>query len=482
MATIKIIDPVTRIEGHMSVEVTIDQSKVTDARCTGTLFRGFETILNGRKPTDAPVITQRICGVCPISHGMASVAALDDVSDFRIPDNGRILRNLTLGANYIQSHILHFYFLTAWDFVKGPAMAPWAPAWDVDIRLPATHPIAAHLGQAVEARRRAHEMGAVFGGRMPTAHTFVPGGFTAVPTHTSIGQFKAHLDWLVGFIQNIYVEDVQALKAAYSDYLTLGVGYKNLLAFGAFDLDSTGKKKLFKRGVAEAGKTGAAAALSIDKITESVTHSWYDNGTNNLAPASGKTTPIYPKTDAYSWLKAPRYKGKPYEAGPLARMWVNGDYQWGVSVMDRHFARALEAMKVAKAMQDWLGQLSPGSPAYIDQQERTAGSGIGLTEAPRGALGHWVGTVSGKINHYQIITPTCWNASPRDAQHVPGPMEKALIGMPVKDAAKPIEVLRVIHSFDPCLSCAVHVIRPKRPPTVIRAGLALGGPGAGESC
>jgi hydrogenase large subunit len=482
MATIKIIDPVTRIEGHMSVEVTIDQNKVTDARCTGTLFRGFETILNGRKPTDAPVITQRVCGVCPIAHGMASVAALDDVSDFRIPDNGRILRNLTLGANFIQSHILHFYFLAAWDFVKGPAMAPWAPAWDVDIRLPATHPIAAHLGQAVEARRRAHEMGAVFGGRMPTSHTFVPGGFTAVPSQSSIDQFKAHLNWLVGFIQNIYLTDVQTLKAAYPDYLTLGVGYKNLMSYGVFDLDGLGSQKLFKRGAAEAGKTGSPAALNIDKITESVTHSWYDNGTNNLAPASGRTTPVYPKTDAYSWLKAPRYDGKPYEVGPLARMWVNGDYQWGVSVMDRHFARAIEALKVAQAMQGWLGQLRLGSPVYNDQQERTAGSGVGLTEAARGALGHWVGTVSGKINHYQIITPTCWNASPRDSQHLPGPMEKALIGIPVKDPAKPIEVLRVIHSFDPCLSCAVHVIRPKRSPMVLRAGVANGIESMRSSC
>jgi hydrogenase large subunit len=482
MATIKIIDPVTRIEGHMSVEVTIDQNRVTDARCTGTLFRGFETILNGRKPTDAPIITQRICGVCPIAHGMASVAALDDVSDFRIPDNGRILRNLTLGANFIQSHILHFYFLAAWDFVKGPAMSPWAPAWDVDIRLPATHPIAAHLGKAVEARRRAHEMGAVFGGRMPTSHTFVPGGFTAVPDQASIDQFKAHLDWLVGFIQNTYVTDVQILKTTYSDYLALGGSYKNLMAYGVFDLDSQGSQKLFKRGTIEAGKTGTPTALSIDKITESVTHSWYDNVTNDLAPASGRTTPVYPKNDAYSWLKAPRYNGIPYEVGPLARMWVNGDYQWGVSVMDRHFARALEAMKVAQAMQGWLGQLRPGLPVYNNQQEKTAGSGIGLTEAARGALGHWVGTVSGKINHYQIITPTCWNASPRDARHVPGPMEKALIGIPVMDPAKPIEVLRVIHSFDPCLSCAVHVIRPKGSPVVIRAGLAAGIEKSGASC
>lgn len=479
MATIKIIDPVTRIEGHMSVEVTIDGNRVTNARCTGTMFHGFETILHGRRPTDAPVITQRICGVGPIAHGMASVAALDNLSSFRIPDNGRILRNLTLGANFIQSHILHFYLLAAWDFIKGSGMAPWTPVWDVDIRLPATHPIAAHLGQAIEARRRAHEMGAIFSGRMPTSHTFVPGGFTAVPTQADIDKFKTHLDWLLGFIQNTYVTDVQTLNTAYSDYLAIGSGYKNLMAYGAFELDTLGSQKLFKAGTIAAGKRGSPTALNINMITESVTYSWYDNLTNKLSPASGRTTPLYPKTDAYSWLKAPRYNGKPHEVGPLARMWVNGDYQWGVSAMDRHFARALEAMKIARAMQGWLGQLRLGSPVYSDQQARTAGSGVGLTEAARGALGHWINTLSGKITNYQIITPTCWNASPQDDQHVPGPMEMALIGTPVMDPTKPIEVLRVIHSFDPCLSCALHVIRPRRKPMVIEAGMAMG---AGAPC
>jgi hydrogenase large subunit len=479
MATIKIIDPVTRIEGHMSVEVTIDANKVTDARCTGTMFRGFETILNGRVPTDAPIITQRICGVCPIAHGLAAVSALDNLSSLRVPDNGRILRNLTLGANYIQSHILHFYFLAAWDFVKGPGMAPWTPVWDVDIRLPATDAIASHLGLAVEARRRAHEMGAIFGGKMPMVHAFVPGGFTAVPTQADIDKFKAHLDWLINFIQNTYLTDVQRLNTAYADYLTIGSGYKNLLAYGVFDLDNLGGQKLFKSGTIAAGKTGAPTALTINQITEAVTHSWYDNATDRLPPATGKTTPLYPKADAYSWLKAPRYSGQAYETGALARMWVNGDYQWGVSVMDRHFARALEAKKVAAAMQGWLGQLRLGSPVYSNQQARTAGSGVGLTEAPRGALGHWVSTVSGKITNYQVITPTCWNASPRDDKHLPGPMEKALIGTPVQDPAQPIEVLRVIHSFDPCLSCAVHVIRPNREPVVIKVGTAIG---AGAAC
>jgi hydrogenase large subunit len=475
MATVKIIDPVTRIEGHMSVEVTIDQGKVTDARCTGTLFRGFEILLNGRDPWDAPIITQRICGVCPISHGMASVNALESAGNLRAPDNGRILRNLTLGANYIQSHILHFYFLAAWDFMKGPATSPWAPAWDVDIRIPATEPITGHLPKAIEARRRAHEMGAIFSGRMPTTNTFVPGGFTAIPTQQSIDKFRAQLVWLSDFIKNVYIPDALALGAVYSDYFSIGQGYKNLLAYGAFDLVAGGAQKLFKPGCTEAGKTGTPVSLNLNEISESVSYSWYDERTNDLHPSQGTTMPMYPKSNAYSWLKAPRYYGKPFETGPLARMWVNSDYQRGISVMDRHIARAYEAQKVAGAMTTWLGQLRPGVSSYTNQTGVTSGSGVGLTEAARGALGHWVSISAGRIAKYQVITPTCWNASPRDDQNLAGPMEKALIGTPVKDANKPIEVLRVIHSYDPCLSCAVHVIRPKRQPVVLRAGSALKG-------
>jgi hydrogenase large subunit len=482
MATIKIIDPVTRIEGHMSVEVTIDQNRVVDARCTGTLFRGFEIILNGRDPRDAPIITQRICGVCPISHGMASVNALESAGRLRAPDNGRILRNLTLGANYLQSHILHFYFLAAYDFMKGPATSPWAPAWDVDIRNLSKEPITGNLPRAIEARRRAHEMGAIFSGRMPTTNTFVPGGFTAIPTQQSIDRFRAQLAWLTDFIKNVYILDVLTLGNYYNDYFSIGGGYGNLLAYGAFDLDGGGAQKLFGPGCVEAGKTGKPLSLNLNEISESVSCSWYDESTNDLHPSLGKTTPIYPKTGAYSWLKAPRYYGRPFEAGPLARMWVNGDYQRGISVMDRHIARAYEAQKVAEAMMTWLGQLRPGTASFTNQASPASGTGVGLTEAARGALGHWVSISAGRIARYQVITPTCWNASPRDDQDIRGPMEQALIDTPVIDPERPIEVLRIIHSFDPCLSCAVHVIRPRRQPVVLRAGSALRAGGRTPQC
>lgn len=483
MSTITIVDPVTRIEGHMKVEVTIDKAdgiqKVLDAKCSGTLFRGFETLLVGRHPWDAPAITERICGVCPVSHGMASVLALDAASKRSATPNGRILRNLVLGSNYIQSHILHFYLLAALDYVNAPGSAPWTPAWNVDMRGGLANDVVKNLPKAIEARRRAHEMGAVFGGKMPAPHTYIPGGFTAVPDEASISRFRKQLDWLITFIQDVYIPDVEVLASVYSDYSSsvsnpIGVGCGKLLAFGAFDLNAAGTSKLMKRGRVVVKSPSTVRSVDMEKITESVTYSWYADATNNRKPAAGITRPVDPATkeEAYSWLKAPRYAGLPYEAGPLARMWVSNYFRpKSPSVMDRHMARAKEALVVAKAMKDWLSELQVGEPVHDSDfglNTLKSGSGIGLTEAPRGALGHWVDVVDGRIARYQVITPTCWNASPRDTKGILGPMEQAIVGTPVEDPNQPIEVLRVIHSFDPCLSCAVHVMRPHGKPIVLK--------------
>lgn len=472
MATITIVDPVTRIEGHMKVELSMDQGRIVDAKCSGTLFRGFETLLQGREPWDAPVITQRICGVCPISHGQASVLAVEGAAGWTPPPNGRILRNLTLGANFVQSHILHFYFLAAMDYMKGPQVAPWVPAWDVDMR-PNVGPIVEHFVQsAVEARRRAHEMGAVFGGKMPASHAFIPGGFTATPTAERIDRFREQLTWLLAFIRDTYIPDVESLAAAYPDYRSIGRGCENLLAYGVFKEDDFDHQKLLRAGYSFGGQTWPEPLQPGDhaQITESVAASWYEDATGGLTPAEGDTRPAYPKEGAYSWLKAPRFQTHPFEVGPLARMWVNGDYLDGISVMDRHLARARETLKIAEAMDRWLDELILFDGVFERREPPASGVGVGMTEAPRGALGHWVEVADGRIRHYQIITPTCWNASPRDDDGTPGPMEQALIGTPVQDPDRPIEALRVIHSFDPCLSCAVHITRPDGEPRVIRAG------------
>ncbi len=455
MATITIVDPVSRIEGHMKITIEIDQGHITDAEVSGTLFRGFENILQGRSPDDAPLLTQRICGVCPISHGQASAMAVEDAARWSAPANSRLVRNLLLGANFLQSHILHFYVLCAVDFAEGPAGTPWTPSWSVDIR-PKANGVMTHLTDALAMRRKAHEMGAIFGGKMPHAGTYIPGGLTAQITAEKVSRFGTYLSELKQFISNTYIPDVQTVADVYSDYFDIGIGPANLMAYGVFD-ESDGNRLFAPGYLAQGGRS--AQALDVEAISEHVSHSWYQEGAAQH-PANGSTTAQYPKEKAYSWLKAPRYNGDPVEAGPLARMKINRLYSGGISTMDRHLARARESLVIAEAMERWLAEIGQGS-GYDENYAPGGGAGAGLIEAPRGALGHWVEIDGrGRILRYQVITPTCWNASPMDDDGVKGPIEQALIGTPIIDESKPIEALRIIHSFDPCLACAVHVMRP----------------------
>ena len=482
------IDPVTRLEGHLKMEVdTNGSNQVTAARSSGTMFRGFENILIGRDPRDATHITQRICGVCPVSHGMASTLCLEDAFGVTPPDNGRIMRNLVLGANFMMSHILHFYHLAALDFVKGPEMPPWTPRYD-DGKDPSdptayyrfdaatTQVIVGHYVQALQMRLKAHEMGAIFGGKLPCAPSFVPGGITEAPTADDVALFRSYLDELRDFTENVYIPDVLAVAGAYPEYFAIGAGCGNLLAYGVFDLDGAGTAKLLPRGL----YNGALGAVDPAQITEYVKYSWYTPDSGSVNPADGVTNPDPDKADAYSWLKSPRYQEVVYETGPLARMFVA--YLSGVtrvqelvdgvlgllgadpsvlfSVLGRHAARALECLFVAEAMDGWLDEIVPGEDVYAYSEIPTSSAGMGLTEAPRGALGHWMDIADSKIARYQVITPTNWNASPKDDLEQPGPIEQALAGLELYDAEQPLEVLRVIHSFDPCLACSVHMITP----------------------
>ncbi|MFI4912169.1 MAG: nickel-dependent hydrogenase large subunit [Sedimentisphaeraceae bacterium JB056] len=469
-STIK-IDPVTRIEGHLSIEVTVDkvdgQDKVIAAKSSGTMFRGFERILQGHDAFDAVQITQRICGVCPVSHAMASSMALEGAFNSTPPANGRIVRNLVLGANFLQSHILHFYHLCALDYIDTTGIldiAPWSNRYVtpdmVKGNLAAT--LVNHYVQALEMRRKAHQMGAIFGGKLPCCASFAPGGCTEVATSSNISAYRALLSELRSFIDNVFIPDVLTVAGAFGEYFELGQGSKNLIAYGVFDLDSTGSNKLLRSGKCENPTSGNSnySPLDITKIAEYVGYSKYSSP-SGLNPVSGQTTTYAEKPGAYSWIKAPRYENKVFEAGPLARMWINGDYTGGVSAMDRIAARAYETKKVADAMNGWLNSLSAGVTSYTKTYVAANASGIGLTEAPRGAVGHWVSTdSSAKIAHYQILTPTAWNASPMDDYGNNGAMEQALIGTPVANMTQPIELLRVIHSFDPCLACSVHMLRP----------------------
>ncbi len=505
-----IIDPVTRIEGHLKIEALVENGEVKEAKCTGTLFRGIELILRGRDPRDAQRITQRICGVCPTSHSIAATLSLDSafgIAD-KIPDNGRIIRNLILGAAHIADHILHFYHLAALDYVDVAKVAryegnspvlnsikkfidrgelgPFFPRYEGDYRAPGevNQQAVAHYVEAFTMRRKAQEMLSIFGGKMPHNMGIVPGGVTEVPTFDKIASFLWRLNELRDFIDNVYLPDVLAIAEIYSDYFEIGKGCGNLLSYGSYELDGkeadlTKRQRLFKQGTISTDlKPGK---LDPDKISEEVKHSWYASSSTGRNPARGETAPDMGKKGGYSWLKSPRYDGEVYEAGPLARLVVT--YASGeptvkalvdsvlakfkaspsalFSVLGRHAARALETKFIADSMPSWLLQLKPGEPVYIDYAIPEEAQGVGLTEAARGALGHWIEIKGGKIANYQVITPTSWNASPKDDRSQPGPIEQAITGAKIRDEGNPFEIVRIVRSFDPCLACAVHLVTPK---------------------
>jgi len=499
------IDPITRIEGHLKVEAVVDGGEVKDARCCGTLFRGFENILVGRHPLDAVRLTQRVCGVCPTAHGTASAMCLDEAlgTADKIPPNGRLVRNLLLGSNFLQSHILHFFALAALDFVDVAALAdyagsdselkavrafidrkelsPFFPRYEGDYRCDKATNVELVRGyiKALHIRRACHEMLCVFGGKMPHNIAIVPGGVTCEVTADKIASVAGKLQEIGEFVDDVYVPAILTIAGAYADYFDIGAGCKQFLAYGAFDLDGNSsdpltRRRLLPQGLLDNDKYGL---VNIEKITEEVAHSRYTDDCA-AAPAAGKTTPQPQKDGAYTWIKAPRYDGAPAEVGPLARALIaraagheqitdevdQGLAAAGVgaeklpSVLGRHLTRALECRILVAAMGNWLDDLKPDEPASVPVDIPDHAGGAGLTGAPRGALGHWIEITDKVISRYQMVVPTTWNGSPRDAAGQPGPMEQALLGTKVKDRDNPFEVVRIIRSFDPCLACSVHVM------------------------
>jgi ferredoxin hydrogenase large subunit/hydrogenase large subunit len=497
------LNPVTRIEGHLSVRVEVEDGRVASAFVAGEMFRGFEKILVGRDPLDAQHITQRICGVCPVEHGVASVLAQEMAYQLTPAPNGLMARNLIQAANFIMSHISHFYLLSGVDFVdvamiadyKGsdPALlalqgwvkaqlnsrsvipaAPFLPRYAAKYLQDAGANFTAlrHYLDALEMRALAHRMGAIFAGKLPHAATLVPGGITEKVTTLKICEYRTALDTLRCFIDNAYLPDVVAVAGAFPEYFTVGRGCGNFMSYGVFP-DSTGGDKLLPAGILLDGKL---QPVDEKAITEEVARSRYSSASGRR-PSEGETVADPDKSGAYSWLKAPRYNGRVMEVGALARVLVAyndgrnpaiksavdallknlgrqpGDLN---SVLGRHAARALECKFIADQCSQWLDQITPDGATFADFSIPESGHGYGMTEAARGALGHWIDISESKIRNYQCVVPTTWNCSPRDDHDVPGPMEQALVGLPVADAANPIEAARVIRSFDPCLACAVH--------------------------
>ncbi|TWT84193.1 Periplasmic [NiFeSe] hydrogenase large subunit [Planctomycetes bacterium CA13] len=498
------IDPLTRIEGHLSIRVDVEEGKVITAECSGEMFRGFEAILQGRDPMDAQQIMQRICGVCPVAHGIASCMAQEEAYGVAPPQNGQLLRNLIQGSNFLQSHILHFYHLSAVDWIDLAAiqkyegsdptlrnlqtwvqtqietqqlfpLAPLFPRYEGNY---ADDALTNEMGLknyviALEMRALAHQMGAIWCGKLPHAPGLIPGGVTESVTARKVARFRSALKRVATFIDDAYLPDVQRVATAFPDYFEVGRGCGNFLTYGMFGQPTGSEEPTFSPGVLMDGKL---QTFHQDQITEDTCYSRFSSP-SGIHPSSGASAPDPHKDKAYSWIKAPRYAGQVMEVGPLAR--VLTAYKRGTdpnlvnlvdkylealavdatalpSVLGRHLSRALEAKIVATKMLEWVEMLAPEEPTNTPFTIPQTGTGAGLTEAARGALGHWLQIRNGKISNYQCVVPTTWNCSPRDDEGNPGATEQALMGTPVNNVENPLEAARVVRSFDPCLACAVH--------------------------
>jgi len=496
-----VIDPITRVEGHLKVEIDMENKKVIDARCSGMLYRGLEKILVGRDPRDACQITQRICGVCPMAHASASSMALDDAFGIseKIPDNALLTRNLIHMSNHIHNSILHFYHLSLLDyinmadvkrgisseldlvckFLEREKLYPFVPGSDgFKFQEEVNTRIVHNYIKALEIRRILHEALAVAGGKMPHQCGIVPGGITQEfdvgKKENFIGKMKDTRE----FIELYYKRDIISYVKYYPEYLKIGKGVGNFLAYGCFPYRENGKIKKFQpSGVIIDGKL---EELDVEKITESVKNSWYEGDIKK--PGIDFPEIDINKEEAYSWIKSPRYNGNACEVGPLARIMIayfKGLSPWKEevdnildelnikledfqSVAGRHIARYIEAKVLTEKSVEWALSIKKKEPFYIDYEIPDTGEGIGLSEGARGAVGHWLKIENKKISHYQVIAPTTWNGSPKDGNGNPGPIETALLETVIENEEKPVEVLRIVRSFDPCLACAVQMVDLKK--------------------
>jgi Ni,Fe-hydrogenase I large subunit len=492
------IDPVTRIEGHLKTELFVKKQHVVKAYISGQMFRGFEQILIGRNPLDAQQIAQRICGVCSASHAQASALCLESAIGVTPPKNGLLLRNLMLAANFLHSHILHFYTMALPDYIdftailkykgkvpellklkdwaleenkkiKGVPLAPFMPRYKGDYieDLDANLTLIFHYLKALRMRALAQQMVAIFGGRMPMQQSIFPGGALVNVSMDKIIAYKSLLQRLQTFIHNSYLPDSMELARYYPYYLKCGEGCKNFLSYGGFPQEDG--SNFFPSGVIIDNKI---EECNSNVLHEQVEHSYYSSPSGKH-PSAGETAPLQNLSDkkaAYSWIKAPRYNGTVMEVGPLARRMIayKKDPESSpsqsleqiakelkiplksfISVLGRNIARALEAKLLAQQCLVWLQQLKPGAPTRESFELPEKASGAGMTSAPRGELGHWIQIENKKIARYQCISPTTWNASPRDDREQPGAIEQALEGIMIDNATQPLEALRVIHSFDP---------------------------------
>ena len=499
------LGPITRIEGHLNVHTTVEDGVIRDAQCITEMFRGFEIFLRGRDPLDAQQITQRICGVCPYAHAIASSYAQEDAYNLKVPANGRILHNLIQGANHIYDYLLHFYQLSALDFVDVTAVLKYQgkdadlvkiKQWvkfqlDSDSMFPATPFLPRLSGQyitdtdlnigalkhyieAMTLQKKANQAAAIFGGKFPHSTAIFPGGCTQEARIDLIVAYQSLIQEVREFIHAKYIPDVAAVAETFPGYWKIGASKGGFLSYGQLPLSADLKgKRLLAPGVLLDGKL---APVDIDLIRQDTRYARY-NSSSGLGVRESDTSPSPKKDGAYSWTKAPRYDGRMLEVGPAARVLV--DYQQGNnesikklvdsfiasagiranqlnSVLGRHLSRAILGAVIADFLLEESDRITPGAPTMADLEIPASGEGFGTTEASRGALLHYIRIENYKIEKYECVVPTTWNCSPRDDKGNPGALESALIGTRVADPETQMEAVRIVHSFDPCIACAVH--------------------------
>ncbi|BAO29808.1 nickel-dependent hydrogenase large subunit [Sulfuritalea hydrogenivorans] len=481
MSTRRVVGPFNRVEGDLEITLEIERGRIAAAYVNSPLYRGFEQILQGKVPADALVLVPRICGICSVAQSAASALALADAAGIAPPPNGRLAANLTLAAENMADHLTHFYLFFMPDFAHADyATRPWHAT--IAERFRATTGSAPN--QILPARARFMQMMGLLAGKWPHTLAVQPGGSTRPLQSSEIFRLHRTLREFRQFLETVTfgarLEDVAAItsRAQLEAYRTgagggdlrtflaiaddidlwhLGRGTDRFMSYGCYQEED---RRLFPAGLWH----GAAEAFDVAAIQEDISHAWYAAAGLPQHPAAGSTLPVEEKDGAYSWCKAPRLAGQVVETGALARQVVAGHPLardmiggCGGSVAARVVARLLELSLVLPAMERWLNQLAPGEPWCISAQPADETSGVGLVEAARGSLGHWITVRRGRIHNYQIIAPTTWNFSPRDAQGQPGALEQALAGLPASDTETlPAAIHHVVRSFDPCMVCTVH--------------------------
>lgn len=549
------IDPVTRIEGHLRIDVEVENGRISKSWASGQMWRGIEKIVLDRDPRDAWAIMQRICGVCTTVHGMASVRAVENALKLEVPVNAQYIRNMVSTAHALQDHIVHFYHLSALDWVDVVAATKANPAaaakfadhisnWEgnstavmanTQDKLKALigsgqlgvfstgywgHPAmklspeanlmaVAHYLQALEAQRWANKIVATLGSKSPHIQNLAVGGVTnpistdseGVLTIERLMQIKECIDKVGSFLHNCYFVDVAAIAANYPEWLSIGAGVPHFLATPELPTDTMGTQFLMPGGYIQGGNLSSFRKISsfgdsyfAEGVAESVKHAWYTykDGDAALQPWKGETTPAYTEfqdNGKYSWVKAPTFHGKPAQVGPIASVLAGvaaGDKATAMyvnqmvekvrtlsgrtiqpsalnSTVGRHAARAIRACVMYENLQtSWqmlMDNIGKGDLTTFNKPVFPHGEiqGVGQVEAPRGVLSHWVVIKKGRIANYQAVVPSTWLSAPKDENGEAASYEVALLGTPVADPDRPLEALRTIHSFDPCLACAVHL-------------------------